>query len=112
MNRLLVLLAASVSLSAQWLEYRASGIPRTPDGKPGLSPLAPKIQDDKPDLSGVWGVANSELDPESTRQASQNQFLDIAPDDKNHPYHVLQNKRGMAKRGRARDMPPKTTDPL
>jgi hypothetical protein len=40
--------------SAQWLNYPAPGIPRTPDGKPNLAAPAPRTSDGKPDLSGVW----------------------------------------------------------
>jgi hypothetical protein len=40
--------------SAQWLNYPAPGIPRTPDGKPNLTAPAPRAVDGKPDLSGVW----------------------------------------------------------
>src|SRR5262245_60346161 len=43
-----------VSLSAQWLDYRAPGIPRTPDGKPNRSAPVPRTHDGKPDLSGLW----------------------------------------------------------
>jgi len=39
---------------AQWPDRPASGIPRTPDGKPNLSAPAPRTPDGKPDLSGVW----------------------------------------------------------
>src|SRR5580693_4100174 len=45
---------ASVSAPAQWLNYPAPGIPRTPDGKPNLSAPTPRTADGKPDLSGVW----------------------------------------------------------
>jgi hypothetical protein len=48
----------SGSLAAQWPMPPASGIPRTPDGKPDLSAPAPRSADGKPDLSGVWMVAN------------------------------------------------------
>src|SRR6201997_5166609 len=50
----IVLLSTSVPLSAQWLDYKTPGIPRTPDGKPNLSAPAPKAADGKPDLSGIW----------------------------------------------------------
>src|SRR5499425_2539690 len=53
-SALLVLLWASASLSAQFLEYPTQGIPRTQDGKPNLSAPAPRLPDGKPDLSGVW----------------------------------------------------------
>jgi hypothetical protein len=45
---------ASVSAPAQWLNYPAPGIPRTPDGKPNLSAPTPRTADGKPDLSGIW----------------------------------------------------------
>ncbi|HUI78721.1 MAG TPA: hypothetical protein VLY24_12420, partial [Bryobacteraceae bacterium] len=44
----------SANLYAQWLNYPAPGIPRTPDGKPNLAAPAPRTSDGKPDLSGVW----------------------------------------------------------
>jgi hypothetical protein len=44
----------SMDASAQWLNYRAPGIPRTADGKPNLAAPAPRTSDGKPDLSGVW----------------------------------------------------------
>ncbi len=42
--------------SAQWVHYRDSGTPRTPDGKPNLTAAAPRAGNVKPDLSGVWQV--------------------------------------------------------
>ncbi len=43
---------------AQWLNYRDSTAPRTPDGKANLSAPAPRIHG-KPDLSGIWEVEGS-----------------------------------------------------
>ena len=43
-----------VSVSAQWLDFRTPGIPRTADGKPNLTAPAPRTPDGKPDLSGLW----------------------------------------------------------
>ena len=43
-----------VASPAQWLDYKAPGIPRTPDGKPNLAAPAPRTSDGKPDLSGIW----------------------------------------------------------
>ncbi|HLK47775.1 MAG TPA: hypothetical protein VKT49_06555 [Bryobacteraceae bacterium] len=40
--------------SAQWVDFREPGVPRTADGKANLSAPAPKALDGKPDLSGVW----------------------------------------------------------
>jgi hypothetical protein len=56
-------------------------------------------------------VANSELAPDDNRQTGPNQFLDIAPDDKGQPYHRLPYQPGMAEMAKARDTPPKTTEP-
>ena len=44
-----------VVVSAQWLNYPTSGVPRTADGKPDLAAPAPRGADGKPDLSGMWG---------------------------------------------------------
>ena len=43
-----------VSASAQWVNIRLAGTPRTPDGKPNLKAPAPRGADGKPDLSGLW----------------------------------------------------------
>jgi hypothetical protein len=68
--RLFVLLAIlSAGAPAQWLNYRTSGVPRTPDGKPDLSAPAPRTPDGKPDLSGLWQPASGGPDP---------QFMDIS----------------------------------
>lgn len=45
---------SAVAVSAQWVHYRDSAVPRTRDGKPNLSAPAPRTADGKPDLSGVW----------------------------------------------------------
>ena len=57
----IVLLSASLPLSAQWLHYPTPGIPRTPDGKPNLSASAPRMPDGKPDLSGIWKAADTKF---------------------------------------------------
>src|SRR5437870_9276352 len=54
----IVLLWATVRLSAQRQNYPTPWIPRTPDGKPDRSAPAPKTPDGKPDLSGVWTIRN------------------------------------------------------
>jgi len=51
---LFALSAAAPALSAQWLNFPAPGIPKLPDGSPNLNAPAPRMEDGKPDLSGVW----------------------------------------------------------
>jgi hypothetical protein len=54
-GRLLFLIfLLSSAAYAQWLNYRAPGVPRTRDGKADLNAPAPKDPSGKPDLSGVW----------------------------------------------------------
>ena len=40
--------------SAQWLNHRTPGLPRTADGKVNLAAPAPRTADGKPDFTGVW----------------------------------------------------------
>jgi len=56
---LLALVGCSWCSYAQWIDYRASGIPRMPDGKPNLTVPAPRAPDGRPDLSGLWLVEPS-----------------------------------------------------
>ena len=49
-----IALALSSPVSAQWLNQPTAGLPRTPDGKPNLAAPAPRTPDGKPDLSGLW----------------------------------------------------------
>jgi hypothetical protein len=51
---LVIALAASAPLAAQWLNHPTPGIPRTPAGQPDLAAPAPRTADGKPDLSGLW----------------------------------------------------------
>jgi len=51
---LAVAVVGVVPLSAQWVSYRDSAVPRTRDGKPDLRARTPLTRDGKPDLSGVW----------------------------------------------------------
>ena len=61
MNRRLALLVPGLWIllsgtfaSAQWLDIRLPGTPRTADGKPDLRAPAGRTADGKPDLSGIW----------------------------------------------------------
>jgi hypothetical protein len=47
-------LAVAGMAAAQWVNYPASGIPRTSDGHPNMAAPAPKTSGGTPDLSGVW----------------------------------------------------------
>jgi hypothetical protein len=60
---LILLVAVTTGVQAQWLNTRDPGAPRTKNGKPNLSAPAPR-SNGKPDLSGVWqgeGAPISEL---------------------------------------------------
>ncbi len=51
---LLILLASSPPLAAQWLSVPTPGIPRLADGSPDLSAPAPRTVDGRADLTGLW----------------------------------------------------------
>src|SRR5215470_15672629 len=57
----LLLIAAVVSVEAQWLSHRDPKIPRTADGKPNLTAPAPRFNG-KPDMSGVWQAERTSAD--------------------------------------------------
>jgi len=65
--------ALSAPLSAQWLKQPTQGIPRTPDGKPDLSAPAPRMSDGKPDFSGLW----TRISPKYSRNIA----ADLKPED-------------------------------
>ena len=50
----LVLLASTTPLAAQWLMLPTPDIPRAADGEPDLSVPAPRAADGHPDLTGLW----------------------------------------------------------
>ena len=51
---LFVTLLFAGTASAQWLNYKTAGLPRTPDGKPILTAPRPTMADGRPDLTGLW----------------------------------------------------------
>lgn len=54
----LVLLAFSAPLAAQWLGVPTPEIPRTADGAPDLDAPLPRTADGRPRLTGLWRTSN------------------------------------------------------
>lgn len=75
-----VIAAVPPALFAQWLDYPAPGVPRTPDGKPNLAAPAPRTADGKPDLPGMWGWVTGRPCPKNGCGDTQisREFLNIA----------------------------------
>lgn len=63
-----MMLSSATPAEAQWLTTKTPGIPRTKDGKPNLKAPAPRGQNGKPDLSGIW------------RAEAGGYFLDVTSD--------------------------------
>ena len=66
----ILLVTATLPLSAQWLNYPDARIPHNKDGKPNLTAPAPR-RDGKPDLSGVWQAERTPIS-EYTRVLGDN----------------------------------------
>ena len=55
----ILVFAASVTCSAQWLKHPTAGVPRLADGTPNLAAPAPRTADGMPDLSGMWDIEHN-----------------------------------------------------
>jgi len=51
---ILILLALSAPLSAQWFDWQSPLVPRTADGSPDMTAPVPRTADGGVDLSGLW----------------------------------------------------------
>jgi hypothetical protein len=56
-------LATCQDLSAQWLKYPTTGVPRTASGEPDLNAPTPRAADGKPDFSGIWEPVKNRRPP-------------------------------------------------
>jgi hypothetical protein len=52
-----IVVAFSVSPSAQWPRREQPGVPKRPDGQVNMTAPTPRMPDGKPDLSGIWDVS-------------------------------------------------------
>lgn len=68
-----LVVASSAPLAAQWLNQHTTGIPRMPDGKPNLAAPAPRTPDGTPDLSGLW----NKISPKYSRNIA----ADLTPEE-------------------------------
>src|SRR5258708_925510 len=53
-----VLFLMPAPVTAQWLNYPTAGVPKTPSGLPNLGAPAPRMDNGKPDFSGIWEAEN------------------------------------------------------
>src|SRR5262245_46437269 len=53
----LVMIGAPVTALSQWLNYPTADVPRKADGTPNLTAPTPRLQNGKPDFSGIWHTA-------------------------------------------------------
>ena len=72
-----IVLAAGISLEAQWIKLPTPGLPRLADGKPDLNAPAPRTADGKPDFSGLW--QNDGGDRYYNNITADLQVSDVAP---------------------------------
>src|SRR5437016_4216119 len=56
LSSVVFMLVIAAGASAQWMDHKWIGIPRTPDGKADLKARAPRAGDGKPDLAGLWRI--------------------------------------------------------
>ncbi len=64
---IVIVLAASTTVMAQWPHYTPSGVPLGPDGKVAANAPAPRTADGHPDLSGVWEISRDPSLPPPAR---------------------------------------------
>ena len=85
---------------AQWLNYPTPGTPRLPNGKANLRAPAPRMANDKPDLSGIWAT-ECELGSDCFGQRSL--FFDLARDLKPPDVEMTPWAAGIAAQRESRD---------
>jgi hypothetical protein len=68
----------SAPMRTQWIKYPTPGAPRTPSGEVDLSAATPRLQNGKPDFSGVWMTADPTCGGLGV-PASVSQLRELAP---------------------------------
>jgi len=83
---ILLTIAISAPLAAQWLNHPDPRVPRTKDGKPNLTAPAPRLNG-KPDFTGLW---QAERTPQSEFAAVLgNEFVGLQIDPQDFTKNVL-----------------------
>lgn len=81
----LIEVGVSTGLTAQWIYYPTEGVPRNDDGSVDMRAPAPRLEDGKPDFSGVWTTAEPNRPSAGLSSPENNAAAGAAPVDDDEP---------------------------